>query len=305
MGNTNVREGGVRHPQLPGGGPRGSYGVPQAQQHGQPHPQQMRENQGRLGHAPSTESMSQSPSESPGSAARSPLMFTPQVPMVPIPKGDELRLGGYAQPQRVQQAYYETNLYGDSEKGVAIMITWSHGGVHVGVIGSWDNWQTRQPLQRSGRDFTLIKVLQPGVYQYKFWVDGQWRYAPDLPAVSDDTNNVNNVLDVQDYVPENLDSVAGFDPPRSPESSYNDPLPGPEDFAKEPPTVPPHLHLTLLNVPQQNETSSASLPRPQHVILNHLYVEKEKTNRSVLVLGTTNRFRSKYVTTVLYKPLMM
>lgn len=112
-------------------------------------------------------------------------------------------------------------------------------------------------------------------------------------------------ITLQDYVPENLDSVAGFDPPRSPESSYNDPLPGPEDFAKEPPTVPPHLHLTLLNVPQQNETSSASLPRPQHVILNHLYVEKEKTNRSVLVLGTTNRFRSKYVTTVLYKPLMM
>jgi 5'-AMP-activated protein kinase regulatory beta subunit len=55
----------------------------------------------------------------------------------------------------------------------------------------------RQQLQRSGRDFTLIKVLQPGVYQYKFWVDGQWRYDPTLPAVSDETNNVNNVLDVQ------------------------------------------------------------------------------------------------------------
>lgn len=79
MGNTNVREGGVRHPQAPGGavggGPRGvNYGVPQPPGgHGQ-QPQQ-----GRLGHAPSTESMSQSPSESPGSAARSPLMFTPQV----------------------------------------------------------------------------------------------------------------------------------------------------------------------------------------------------------------------------------
>lgn len=301
MGNTQVREGVAQHQQQ---GQRGTttqhYGVP-------PPPQQQQQHQqgGRgLGHAPSTESMSQSPSESPGSAARSPLMFTPQVPMVPIPKANELRLGGFGPAQRMQQAYYETSLYGDSEKGVATMIAWSHGGAQVGVIGSWDNWQTRQQLQRSGRDFTLIKVLQPGVYQYKFWVDGQWRYDPNLPAVSDETNNVNNVLDVQDYVPENLDSVAGFDPPRSPESSYNDPLPGPEDFAKEPPTVPPHLHLTLLNVPQQNETS-ANLPRPQHVILNHLYVEKEKTNRSVLVLGTTNRFRSKYVTTVLYKPLMM
>jgi hypothetical protein len=55
----------------------------------------------------------------------------------------------------------------------------------------------RQALQRSGRDFTLIKVLPSGVYQFKFCVDGQWTYSPDLPAVSDDTNNVNNILDVQ------------------------------------------------------------------------------------------------------------
>jgi 5'-AMP-activated protein kinase regulatory beta subunit len=87
---------------------------------------------------------------------------------------------------------------------------------------------------------------------------------------------------LQDYVPENLDSVAGFEPPRSPESSYTDPMPGPEEYAKEPPAVPPHLHLTLLNVPQVMETAS-SLPRPQHVILNHLYVESScvRYNKSV------------------------
>lgn len=55
----------------------------------------------------------------------------------------------------------------------------------------------RQALQRAGRDFTLIKVLPPGVYQFKFYVDGQWKYSPDLPALADDTTNVNNVLDVQ------------------------------------------------------------------------------------------------------------
>lgn len=55
----------------------------------------------------------------------------------------------------------------------------------------------RQALQRSGRDFTLIKMLPSGFYQFKFYVDGQWRYSPDLPYVSDDTNNRNNLLDVQ------------------------------------------------------------------------------------------------------------
>lgn len=64
--------------------------------------------------------------------------------MVPISKPNELSLGGYAQTQRAsQQAYYETSLYGEPDKGVATMIVWSHGGGNVGVIGSWDNWQTR------------------------------------------------------------------------------------------------------------------------------------------------------------------
>ena len=32
----------------------------------------------------------------------------------------------------------------------------------------------------------------------------------------DEMNNVNNVLEVQEYVPENLDSLSGFEPPPSP-----------------------------------------------------------------------------------------
>ncbi|KAF5180393.1 Snf1-related protein kinase regulatory subunit beta-2 [Thalictrum thalictroides] len=48
------------------------------------------------------------------------------------------------------------------------MITWNHGGKEVAVEGSWDNWRTKQPLQRSGKDFTIMKVLPSGVYQYRF-----------------------------------------------------------------------------------------------------------------------------------------
>lgn len=46
-----------------------------------------------------------------------------------------------------------------------------------------------------------------------------------------------------------------------------------EDYAKEPPVMPPHLQLTLLNVPSTADNTS-SLPRPQHVILNHIYVQR-------------------------------
>lgn len=33
------------------------------------------------------------------------------------------------------------------------------------IEGSFDNWATRHSLQRSGKDFTLVKRLTPGVYQ--------------------------------------------------------------------------------------------------------------------------------------------
>lgn len=33
------------------------------------------------------------------------------------------------------------------------------------VEGSFDNWSTRQILQRTGKDFTIIRLLPPGVYQ--------------------------------------------------------------------------------------------------------------------------------------------
>ena len=44
-------------------------------------------------------------------------------------------------------------------------IAGTNGGHAVEVEGSFDNWTTRHPLQRSGKDFTLVKLLPPGVYQ--------------------------------------------------------------------------------------------------------------------------------------------
>ncbi|KAL4304632.1 hypothetical protein GQ457_10G011390 [Hibiscus cannabinus] len=94
----------------------------------------------------------------------------------------------------------------------------------------------------------------------------------------------------------------GFDVPRSPDSSYNSVYPGNEDDARDPPLVPPHLHHTLLRYPSSMNTT-VNLPLPENVILNHLYIENREPPRSVVALGFTQRFRSKYVTLVLYKPV--
>lgn len=105
-------------------------------------------------------------------------------------------------------------------------------------------------------------------------------------------------LHLQDYIPENLESVSEFEAPPSPDSSYGQPFPADEDFTKEPPVVPPQLHMTVLGV-QDTETAA----KPYHVVLNHLFIEKGSAPQSLVGLGTTYRFQSKYTNLVLYKPL--
>lgn len=108
---------------------------------------------------------------------------------------------------------------------------------------------------------------------------------------------------MQDYVPEDIESISSFEPPKSPESSYNNLQLSSEDYAKEPPLVPPFMQMTLLNLPSTNMEFQPLVSRPQHVVLNHLYMQKGKSSPSVVALGTTHRFLAKYVTVVLYKSM--
>jgi 5'-AMP-activated protein kinase regulatory beta subunit len=41
--------------------------------------------------------------------------------------------------------------------------------------------------------------LEPGVYQYKFIVDGEWCFSPDDEITTDDKGNLNNVIDTRNY----------------------------------------------------------------------------------------------------------
>ncbi|XP_065853732.1 SNF1-related protein kinase regulatory subunit beta-2 [Euphorbia lathyris] len=246
---------------------------------------------------PPPELMGQSPPHNPR-ATHSPLMFAPQVPVIPLQRPDEIQIPNAS--WMPSSAGFDEMC---DEQGIPTMITWSYGGREVAVEGSWDNWKTRVPLQKSGKDYTIMKVLPSGVYQYRFIVDGQWRYIPDLPCAQDDNGTTYNILDLQDYVPEDLESISSFEPPQSPEASYSNLQLGNDDFAKEPPFVPPHLQMTLLNMPSSNMEITPPLSRPQHVVLNHLYIQKGKGAPAVVALGSTHRFASKYVTVVLYRSL--
>lgn len=95
----------------------------------------------------------------------------------------------------------------------------------------------------------------------------------------------------------------GIGAPISPDVSYNNAFPAYEDEGREPPQLPPLLHITVLNQ-QTNRDQSATLPSPRHVTVNHLYTDtySREVSAEVVALSTTQRFHSKYVTVVLYKP---
>jgi 5'-AMP-activated protein kinase regulatory beta subunit len=76
-------------------------------------------------------------------------------------------------------------------------------------------------------------------------------------------------------------------------------MPDLDDYTKEPPPLPPHLRHIILNKPPQLQ-DTAALPVPQHVALNHLYCTAIKD--ATMVLGITQRFKTKFVTTVYYSP---
>ncbi|CAA0404010.1 unnamed protein product [Arabidopsis thaliana] len=242
---------------------------------------------------PSSDSMSSSP---PGSPARSPspFLFAPQVPVAPLQ-----RANAPPSPNNIQWNQSQRVFDNPPEQGIPTIITWNQGGNDVAVEGSWDNWRSRKKLQKSGKDHSILFVLPSGIYHYKVIVDGESKYIPDLPFVADEVGNVCNILDVHNFVPENPESIVEFEAPPSPDHSYGQTLPAAEDYAKEPLAVPPQLHLTLLGTTE--ETAIAT--KPQHVVLNHVFIEQGWTPQSIVALGLTHRFESKYITVVLYKPL--
>lgn len=185
-----------------------------------------------------------------------------------------------------------------------VKLSWDNGGKQVAVTGSWDNWETRELLQRTGNGgFYIIKLLPPGEYRYLFIVDGYLRCAPDLPWICDGSGNAYNVLDLQKYDSELPESLWDFESPSSPPSSYDNKYLNEDDFSKPPPETPPQLQASILNEPPySNDAQPQPLTQSQRSELNHLYIQDHIEGQFV-ALASTRRFRQKYVTMVLYKPI--
>uniref|UniRef100_A0A0N5BQA2 5'-AMP-activated protein kinase subunit beta-1 n=1 Tax=Strongyloides papillosus TaxID=174720 RepID=A0A0N5BQA2_STREA len=206
----------------------------------------------------------------------------------------------------------------------------------VYISGSWDNWERKIPLVKSTQDFTTIVNLNEGKYEYKYFVDGKWMTDDRVPRTTNSIGTENNVIEIveddfevfqalnKDYETSNagktMKKIAANDnngPSR--QQSHDTPndreLEKLKDFTQiiperkyfqdpnsAPPVLPPHLLQVILNKDTQNTAVDPNLlPEPNHVMLNHLYALSIRDG--VMVLSTTHRYRKKYITSLLYKPI--
>lgn len=190
------------------------------------------------------------------------------------------------------------------------LFAWTGEANTVAVAGSFNDWTDPIELTRVQPNLYKIEIeLEASEHEYKYIIDGKWKHDPLAPVVASGLGSLNNILkldkstNVDDAVGE-IDSLGGEADPftsgrLTPPGDYAQTIPS---FNEQdaPPLLPPHLKEATLNSEPLFDDPS-DLPVPNHVILDHLYAQSVKDN--VLVLGATHRYKRKYVTTVIYKPL--
>jgi len=124
-------------------------------------------------------------------------------------------------------------------------------------------------------------------------------------TVADIEGRINNFVDVSNFTPYTgslsfAKNISSSCPPDDENEEFTNETPDMDDYAKEPPSLPPHLRHIILNKPPLLHDTGV-LPKPQHVALNHLYCTAIKDK--MMVLGVTQRYKNKFCTTVYYSPV--
>lgn len=222
---------------------------------------------------------------------------------------------GYQRRARAATTLSQTDNREKEEKLLPTVFKWEGGGKDVYVSGTFNQWKGKIPLVKSHGDFYTIVDLPEGEHQYKFYVDGQWQHNATEPSTTNTLGTLNNVVtvkksDFEVFEALALDSVNTTNKNKhstelssSPPGEYSQEVPvrKPGEKQSGPPILPPHLLQVILNKDTPAHCEPTLLPEPNHVMLNHLYALSIKDG--VMVLSATHRFRKKYVTTLLYKPI--
>jgi 5'-AMP-activated protein kinase regulatory beta subunit len=210
-------------------------------------------------------------------------------------------VGGHAQPNITAGLHDSGNV-----PLVKTKFTWKHGGTNVFLTGSFNQWLAKIPMRPVAdrpMEFETTLEIPVGKHHFKFIVDDRWKFAPELPSEMDSDFKVSNVIEV----------------------TASQPIPGPEEFTVPPPPIPPHYLVNILQpLPGREhdplqalnprdrvpDLDPVVLPRPDHVAVNHIMIAKRVAQDSKpgedsdepVVMGLTQRYKNKFVTTVYYRP---
>eukprot|EP01091_Cochliopodium_minus_P010318 TRINITY_DN2702_c0_g1_i1.p1 TRINITY_DN2702_c0_g1~~TRINITY_DN2702_c0_g1_i1.p1 ORF type:complete len:281 (-),score=80.38 TRINITY_DN2702_c0_g1_i1:61-903(-) len=193
----------------------------------------------------------------------------------------------------------------------------------VFLIGKFQDKTTKLKMVKSENEFSIILNLPPGTHKYYFLVDGKRKNALDQSITSDFSGNTYNTIEISSDQKLGNDNIINKITSDSPPGEYNQNIQMQttlifnssknQENELNPPSLPPHLQRALLN----SDTSSLNpnlLPIPHHVMLNHLYLNSfllsypppsphlPLQEEKIQVLGISTRYKSKFVTTVLYSP---
>lgn len=144
------------------------------------------------------------------------------------------------------------------------------------------------------------EALKSGQLEEVFGIDDEALRAAET-WVQEVPDSVVKAHYAEEQYQDELDRNGGHHHQRS-HSNYHQPPP--------PPSLPRQLEKVILNSSPANPAlappggtvdDNSILPAPNHVVLNHLTASAIKGG--VLAVGTTTRYKRKYVTTVFYKPV--
>lgn len=201
------------------------------------------------------------------------------------------------------------------------MFRWRNTAKSCYVSGSYDNWTTKIPLVKSQENFYTIIDLPEGTHQFKYYVDNQWICDPEQNKVPNTFGTENNIIVVRSTDFEVFEALGIDNLTTSKANEYDamarrntDSPPG--DYCQiipeldthlegvkytAPPILPQQLLQVILNKEIPPHCEPTLLPEPNHVMLNHLYALSIKNG--MMVLSATHRYRKKYITTLIYKPI--
>jgi hypothetical protein len=216
---------------------------------------------------------------------------------------------------------------------------WKEDGHVVYVTGSFCNWGQKFLMNKVNNRFEVDIDLIRGVYQYKYIIDGNWKFSKHHPSCNDGRGNINNIIDTTHYPlpvvkeknikfnkgpPETTREMESKNDASKPDVEiYNSLIPTKNDLYVDALLCPTNYkeYYNINHISNQHaigkeeyfvkednpifydNSSYRSISVPPHIFLNHLSSAKVNNRKGILFNSSSQRVRNKYCTIIYYKPV--